>query len=151
MALLEIRKSKASRWWTILIPAGVFVALGFSASTYAGLVTLGVTVAIACMLAPVLREFVAEPPVALTIADDGLQYAHRTVAWADIEDASLSYGGKRGTLLCLRLSEPQKYLGVLARANLALSEFHVFIPVGELECTPERVLNMVQAAKHAHA
>jgi hypothetical protein len=151
MALHEIRKSKASRWWAILLPACGFVALGFSVSTYAGLVVLGVTLAIVCILAPVLPEFVAEPPVALTIADDGLQFAQRVVSWADIEDVSLSYGGKRGTLLCLRLREPQKYLGALERANLALSQFHIFVPVGELEYTPEKILGIVQHANRAHA
>jgi hypothetical protein len=151
MALHEIRKSAASRWWAVLIPACGFVALSFSVSIYAGSVALGVTIVIACMLAPVLREFVAQPPVALVIADNGLQLTHRFIPWVDIEHASLSYGGRRGTLLCLRLREPEKYLGTLERANLALSTFHVFVPVGELAYTPEKILGLVQQANRAHA
>ena len=151
MALLEIRKSKASRWWGAVGFAGGIVVMCFSISVETGLAASGVALVVGLVFAPAIREFISEQPVALSIADEGLHYADRVLPWAEIEDTALSYGGKRGPVLCIRLSDPRNFLGTFERLNLIPSRFHVFVPVGWLEYSPELVLRMVQEAKRAHA
>ena len=153
--MVEIRKSKLSRLWQVAIPAFAIVALSFSASLLAGFIALAAAAVLGIMFAPNIREFVARAPVAVTIRDDGLYFTftpYPVIPWQEIEETALYYGGRGGTTrLCVRVSDPHKYLGAFQRFNLSLSRFHIFVPVSELEYSAEQVLRMVQDAKRAHA
>jgi hypothetical protein len=156
MTKIVIHRSKASMIWNALFPFLIIVALLFFINIVAGLIAATVMAISAVCFRRSIRELAAAPPIILVLDDSGIDIRHGwireiVIPWKDIVSTGLRHGGKRGTLLGIELREPEIYLGRFMRINLALSRFHISIPVEELDRNPKEIRSLIEDMRLVHA
>jgi hypothetical protein len=155
MEQLVLRHSKSSKIWQLAVLA--FLVLGVSFSI-APLLGGAVAVIMACLSAArfdLLKSFVEKRVAVLVVSSPSLSLRKGTEEWVEIPwqaiEALWTERGRRGaTMLCLRLTDPEKiHPGVLARFNRALNGYHLSLPISELELPPKEVASRIESAWRA--
>ncbi|MFK2875498.1 hypothetical protein [Rhodanobacter hydrolyticus] len=156
MEELIVHRAKSEQFWAIAVPAMVLIFVSFSISVDLG---ASVVVALLCagaMLFSRLMSFIERPKVALVITAKGLGIKggwlrEIEIPWPEIEDTKISYGGRRGAILAIKVVDPKKYLGRYMRANIALSRHPIRVLVSGLELSPKEVAAKIESVRSAYA